>query len=400
MEIITYSVIGAGDRANKLAEFIRRNPTKARLVAVCDPNSVRLARLADEFEVDAENRFVNWEDMLQKERLSDAVIIATPDHLHYHPSMAALDKGYHILLEKPIAQTIEECRNIQQKANEKGLLVGVCHVMRYFPSYHRVKQIIQQSGIGEIISINHREPVGIDRMTHCFVRGIWNNAKRSNPMILAKACHDLDIIVWLTDDKARSISSFGSLRWFRSENAPLGSAQRCIDCSIEEQCRFSAVDLYLRRRDWLRHFDSDEPESIRQQLATTQYGKCIYHCSNNVVDNQVVSLLMERGTVVNISMDIFTNDTERTTHIMGTDGEIKATGTKFEYIYFKSGQIVIEDYSHLAGTDSFHSGSDIEVVADFTRAISTAEYDSMKTNINSSIESHRIAFEAEEKRTM
>lgn len=400
MEIVTYSVIGAGDRANKLTEFIRRSPTRARLVAVCDPNEVRLEKLADEFGVATENRFSDWTEMMQRERLSDAVIISTPDHLHYHPSMEALKRGYHILLEKPIAQTLQQCLDIQQLAHEKGLLVGVCHVMRYFPSYKRVKQIIKETGIGEIISINHREPVGIDRMTHCFVRGIWNNAEQSNPMVLAKTCHDLDILVWLTEDKAREVSSFGSLKWFRSENAPQGSAQRCIDCSIEYQCRFSAIDLYLRRGQWLRHFDSNNHEYIRQQLATSDYGLCVYHCQNNVVDNQMVLMLMKRGAIINMAMDIFTNDDQRTTHIMGTEGEIKATGTGFEYINFKSGKVLTEDYSHLSGSGSFHNGADIEIVADFTLSIATSEYDSMKTNIDSSIESHRIAFIAEEKRKL
>lgn len=389
--MVSIALIGAGDRALKYSEFIRRNPTQARMVAVAEPNEVRRNKIATLMGIDA--HYDSWEQMLREPRLCDAVIIATPDHLHYEPTMAALKKGYHVLLEKPIAQTIEQCNDICSLAKELNLIVGVCHVLRYFPSYMRVKELITKGSIGEIMSINHREPVGIERMTHAFVRGIWNSESRSNPMILAKACHDLDLIVWLTDDTCRSMNSYGSLRWFKSENAPAGSTDRCDSCPLECECPFSAVNLYIRRKKWLRHFDKTDEEYIKDQLSEGDYGRCVYRCDNTVVDNQVVSMLMNRGAIVNFSMDAFTTDSERTTHIMGSRGEIKACEHYFEHIDFKTRAVLREDFSHLSGENSFHSGADIAIVADFVNSI--ADRTTFVAHINSSIESHRIAFEAE-----
>lgn len=396
--MIRLAIIGAGDRAQKYAEFVRHNPQRAEVVAIAEPNKLRLQKMADEFGVSNENCFDDWQKLLAQPQLADAAIISTPDHLHYEPSIAALKRGYHLLLEKPIAQTIKECLEIARVATSCNRIVGVCHVLRYFPSYSKVKEIIADHRIGEIISINHREPVGIERMTHAFVRGEWNNIATSNPMILSKACHDLDLLVWLTDDHCRSLSSYGSLRWFKAENAPAGSSGRCVDCEVEESCIFSAVDLYLRRKKWLRHFDSTSDDYIRHQLETGKYGRCVYRCDNNVVDNQVVSMLMERGAVINFSMDAFTRDSERTTHIMGTRGEIKACENYFEHIDFLTRTVVRKDYSHLAGENSFHSGADIRIVENFVDAISTNNPARMIAHINSSVESHRIAFEAEAKR--
>lgn len=396
--MIHLAIIGAGDRTRKYLDYIRLITHRVQIVAIADPNEERLQQLAAELSLPSSALFSGWEQLLDAPLLIDAAIIATPDHLHYEPAIAALNRNLHLLIEKPIAQTLEQCLHIEQLAGEKGRRVGVCHVMRYFPAYVEMKKRISEGQLGTLININHREPIGIDRMTHAFVRGIWNREAESNPLILSKTCHDLDLISWLTNDTSRKLYSLGSLRWFRKENAPAGSALRCLDCSIEGECRFSSVDLYIRRKEWLRHFDRTDEVYLYEQLRTSPYGRCVFHCDNDVVDHQNLIMEMSKGTRVTFTIDPFTDDRERTTHIMGTAGEIKGAESHFVHIDFKSGCKEYVDFSHLGGPDSYHYGSDHFIVEDFIASIEDDR--PMTADLASCIESHRIAFRAEDGRKM
>lgn len=394
--MIQLAIIGAGDRTRKYLDYIRLIPHRVRVVAIADPNEMRLGQLASEFSLPSTACFASWEELLDAPISIDAAIIATPDHLHFAPAMAALQRNWHLLLEKPVAQSWEECSEIERLAHERERIVGVCHVMRYFPAYKALKEKIVSGQLGTLISINHREPIGIDRMTHAFVRGIWNKEANSNPLILSKTSHDLDLICWLTDARCGKVASFGSLRWFRKENAPAGSALRCLDCSIEKDCRFSAVDLYLRRREWLRHFDVTDEEGLRDELTHSRYGRCVYHCDNDVVDHQNVIMEFENGVRVTLTLDAFTLDKERTTHVMGTEGEIKCTETGFTHIDFKTGKEEIADFATAEGSGNYHYGSDHFLVEDFISAIEQNR--PMVANLTECLESHRIGFWAEKER--
>lgn len=395
--MISFAIIGAGDRARKLMEFARRNPARVTVTAVADPNAVHRNRMAQTFGIPDSRCFTDWKELLAQDKIADAMLIATPDRLHYEPAMRSLDKGYHLLLEKPIACTLEHCTDIAAKARDKGLLAGVCHVMRYFPSYCKGRELILGGAVGKVISINHREAVGIDRMLHSFVRGIWNNSDTSNPMILSKCCHDLDMLVWITGGHAQAVSSFGSLDWFKAENAPAGSTLRCIDCPIEKECRFSAVDIYLRRHKWLRHFDKTDDRSLTEMLHSSPYGLCAYRCGNNVVDHQVVSFKLQGGAVVNLAMDVFSNEEGRETHIMGSQGEIKIWEEEVEYTHFMKGTTRYQ-FDHLPLAGEYHYGADLLIVEDFVKALEGGNRASFAASIEDSIEGHRIAFEAEQAR--
>lgn len=343
---------------------------------------------------------------MDRGKMADAVFICTPDHLHYEPTMKALQLGYDVLLEKPIAQSWQECLDIVNKARELHRIVGVCHVLRYHPYFKKFREIVSGGKLGELISVNHVEAVGIERMTHAFVRGLWRRESETNPMILSKACHDLDLLVWLTEKKCKQVSSFGTLKWFRSENAPEGSTLRCTDgCRVERQCPYSALELYYRKRRWLRHFDlaagADADEVILRELQTGPYGRCVYHCDNDVVDHQVVSMLMEEEVTVNFSMDAFTRDSGRRTHFMFSGGEVYGDETTLTVRYFHSAcEDEIYDFSAYSGECSYHGGADQEIVRDFLRAVRLRRGDALLTNIESSLESHRIAFEIEVQRAL
>jgi predicted dehydrogenase len=372
---------------------MERIPSRVKLTAIAEPNTHRLNSLAERFGVAPEGLFADWCALLESDLPLDAVIVATPDHLHYLPSRMALERGLHLLLEKPIARTLAECEELARLADERGVVAGVCHVMRYFPAYVELRRRLREGQIGTLISINHREPIGIDRMTHAFVRGIWRREADSNPLILSKTSHDLDLLCWLVGQPCTRVASFGSLRWFRPENAPEGSTERCLDCPVEHTCRFSAVDLYLRRREWLRHFDATDDAGLRRELRTSPYGLCAFRAGNDVVDHQNVILEFADGVRASLTLDAFTADTSRTTHLMGSRGEIKCTEHELLFRDFQSGREERVDFTKLAGGHAYHYGSDNFLAEDFIAAIE--QHRPMVASLQDSVESHRIAFRAE-----
>ncbi|WP_227462032.1 Gfo/Idh/MocA family protein [Culturomica massiliensis] len=404
MQKVTIVAIGAGNRMNAYAEYIRMHPEEVELVAVVDPNEARRQHYATSFKLLPARCFASWEDFLSGPKVADAVFLCTPDHLHYRPAMMALEKGYHILLEKPIAQSWQQCLDIVQKARENNCIVGVCHVLRYHPYFRKIREVIDSGKLGEMITLNHQEEVGIERMTHAFVRGLWRREEETNPMILSKACHDLDLLVWLTGKKCREVSSFGSLKWFKESNAPAGSTARCTDgCLVEKTCPYSAIHLYYRQKRWLRHFDlpeeGDADEVILKELREGPYGRCVYRCDNDVVDHQVVSMRMENDVTVNFSMDAFTREGARKTHIMFSGGELSGNEKSLTIKYFQPGLTdEVYDFTDSSGECNYHGGADLYIVGDFIRSIREKNPDALLTNIETSLESHRIAFEIEKKR--
>ena len=398
--------IGAGNRTNKYLEYVKQHPDKVKLVGVVELNDIRRKHVAERFGLDESQCFADYRDFFQHPFDADAVMVCTPENMHFEPTMQAIGRGYHVLLEKPIAQTLEECMLIAEAARKHDVLVSVCHVLRYHPYFMKIKELVDSGELGHIISINHRTSVGVDRTAHGFVRGIWRKEAVSNPMLMSKCCHDIDFLLWLTKTPCRKLTSFGSLRWFKEKNAPEGSADRCLGCKVENRCPFSAIDLYRVRRDWIANFDVPEgktiDEVIEDQLRQGLYGRCVYRCDNDVVDHQIVSMEMESEVTVNFSMDIFTLKDNRETHISLTEGEIDGDETRLRVRRFRGAEETIYDFSDLAH-QPFHAGADLAIMADFIEAIQQDRKD-VVTSIDHSVESHRICFEAErsrkEKRTI
>lgn len=393
-------VIGAGNRANKYLEYARRYPDRLQPVAVVDVNDLRRHAFARDFGLPACRSYAHYDDFFADGVEADMVLISTPENVHFDPAVKAIDAGYHILLEKPIAQHLEECREIARRARERGVMVGVCHVLRYHPYFAKIREIVASGELGQVVSVNHTASVGLDRATHSYVRGIFRRERESNPILLAKCCHDIDFLLWLTEARCRKLSSFGSLRWFRAENAPKGSTPRCIDCPLEKECPYSAVDLYYNRRDWISNFDVPEgatlDEVILRQLRTGDYGRCVFRCDNDVVDHQIVSMEMENDVTISFSMDAFTLGDQRETHIRLTHGEIDGDERILRVRRFRGGEEQVYDFSGILGKP-FHAGADLNLVEDFVDTISRREH-RFRTSIGKSVESHRICFEAERSR--
>ncbi|HRG33622.1 MAG: Gfo/Idh/MocA family oxidoreductase [Saprospiraceae bacterium] len=404
---ITAITLGAGARGNTYGNYAIDFPEQIQIVGVAEPIQIRNDRYATKHKIQNENRFVTWEHVFEKPKFADAIIITTPDHLHFGPCMKALEMGYDVLLEKPMAQTEKECRAILAQVRKTKRIVAICHVLRYAPYFIKLKELIHSGAIGELISIQHFEPIEHIHMSHSFVRGNWHNSKETTPIILAKSCHDLDIMRWLIGKNSKHISAFGNLKWFTSKNAPEGSSNRCLDgCKVENSCPYSAKKIYYDKRSWTYVFDlplkkEEQGDAILEYLKTTNYGRCVYKMENNQPDHIVCSILFDDDITANFSMEAFTSYGGRRTRVMGSMGDIVGDMSKFVYTDFRTGKTMdwdtnqIDDgiYKHHG-----HGGGDYRLMNDWVAAISAQNENLLTSTIDASIESHIMGFAAEKSR--
>ncbi len=401
---LTAIVCGAGSRGNTYGGYSLKYPDELDIIGVAEPIKIRRERYSQKHDIPSENQFYTWEEFFDKPKMADVCIITTPDDLHYGPAMAALEKGYDLLLEKPIAQTWRECHDILKLQKEKKAIVAVCHVLRYSPYYRKVKEVLDQKRLGELVSVQHFEPIQYVHMAHSFVRGNWRKKEETNPIILAKSCHDMDMLRWWIGKKCEYVSSFGSLKWFKESNAPEGSTARCTDgCAIEATCPYSAKRIYFDERSWLYVFDLPEEKdkqgnAIMEYLKTGPYGRCVYRCDNNVADHQIVNMQFEDEITASFSMEAFTDYWGRRTRIMGTMGCIVGDEEDLYISDFKTKEVehwVTKEHVEIT---SGHGGGDYGLMADFLNAVDKQDENLLSSNLEASMESHLMAFQAEESR--
>ena len=326
------------------------------------------------------------------------------DKDHYKQAVRALQLGYDLLLEKPISPNIAECMEIWKEAKKNKRKVIVCHVLRYTNFFSEIKKILDSKELGKIVAIQHNENVGNYHIAHSFVRGNWRNSEESSPIIMQKSCHDMDILTWLVDSEAKRIASFGTLAHFKEENAPEGSTERCSTCSIGEDCHYNAYRAYLPvRGGWpatLLGSDQSE-EGIRKALETSPYGRCVYHCDNNVCDHQVTLIEFKNGVNASFVLSGFTNRMNRTLKIMCEQGEIRAEdeGCIIEVTKFNANAVEKTEKKIIRAelVGGAHGGGDVLLMEDFLAELENNSEDS-RTAIDRSIESHVMAFAAEEAR--
>ncbi len=404
---ITAITLGAGSRGNVYGNYGVQFPNELDIVGVAEPIPIRNERYAKKHNIPAQNRFTTWEHVFEQPKFADAIIISTPDNLHYAPCMKALEMGYDILLEKPIAPTEKECRDILALAKKTGRIVAVCHVLRYAPYFVKLKEMINSGAIGQLISVQHMEPIEHIHMSHSYVRGNWHNSKETTPIILAKSCHDLDILRWIIGKPCKSISAFGGLKWFKASNAPEGSTNRCADgCAVEASCPYSALKIYHRDRQRTYVFDLPEDKSthgdfILEHLKTTNYGRCVYKMENDQPDHYVTSMEFEDDITVNFSMEAFTSYHGRRTRIMGSMGDIVGDMDQLVHTDFLTKKVTkwhmnVEDVGDYK--NSGHGGGDWALVTDWIQAVKKQDANLLTSTIDASIESHIMGFMAEKSR--
>jgi hypothetical protein len=405
---ITCITLGAGSRGNVYGNYAVRYKDEMKIVGVAEPIAFRNDKYTKLHSIAEENRFPTWERVFDRPKFADAIIISMPDELHYEACMKALQMGYDVLLEKPIAPTEKQCRDILALAKKTGRIVAVCHVLRYAPYFVKMRELISKGAIGEIMSVQHFEPIEHTHMAHSYVRGIWHNSKQSSPIILGKSCHDLDIIKWVINKPSKRIAAMGDLKWFRKENAPEGSTARCTDgCKVERECPYSAIKEYYDRRGF-RNKVLDLPadktkhdEAIMTALKTTNWGRCVYRMDNDQPDHYVTTIQFEDNVTASFSMEAFTSYAGRRTRIMGSMGDMVGDMKELELTDFRTGKKTkfiphaeeVEEYKN-----SGHGGGDYLLTRDFVQAVSQQDASILTSTIDESIESHIMGFMAEESR--
>ena len=401
---VTVLVIGAGGRGTVYSRYATKFPKSMKVVGVADLNPYRRERMAKAHGIPKENIYGDFREALAREKFADAVVIATPDNLHYEPCMKALALGYDVLLEKPVAPTEKECRDILKQAHKYNRIVAVCHVLRYAPYFVALKDVLDSGVIGDLVSIQHMEPIQYAHMAHSYVRGNWPLAAKTTPIILAKSCHDLDILRWLIGKPCESIAAEGSLHLFKPENAPKDAPARCTDgCPHEAVCPYSAIDIYVRRKRHLHALDlkDTKPETILARLKETNYSRCVFRCENDQCDHYVAIMRFQDGVTASFTMDAFTPWGGRRTRIMGTKGFIEGDMKTFTFHDFRTGHKSVWDQkvSEIAEyKGSGHGGGDHALVRDFLRAVAAHDEKILSSTIDVSIESHVMGFMAEKSR--
>ena len=399
LKAVTAITLGAGARGNVYGDYALKYPDELDIVGVAEPVDIRRQRYMDKHQIEAKNTFLTWEDVFKVPKFADAILITTPDDLHYGPCMEALKMGYDILLEKPISPSEKECRDILELSEKTGRIVAVCHVLRYAPYFIKLREIIQSGVLGKVVSMQHFEPIEHIHTAHSYVRGNWHNSVQTTPIILAKSCHDLDIIKWMLGKNCTDIQAFGALSWFTRENAPAGSTNRCTDgCPHESQCPYSALKIYYRDRQRTYVFDLPEDpskhgEAILNYLKTTNYGRCVYQMENDQPDHYICNMLFEDEVTASFSMEAFTSYHGRRTRIMGSLGDIVGDMQQFVHTDFLTGE-----KTEWAQSSDGHGGGDWRLVADWIQAVSRQDASLLTSTIQASIESHIMGFSAEKSR--
>ncbi|MFE7215506.1 Gfo/Idh/MocA family protein [Streptomyces sp. NPDC057611] len=406
---LTIAVLGAGARGAAYAELAARRPREAKVVAVAEPQEQIRTAVAARHGIEADLCFDDWRALLHRPRLADAAIIAIQDAEHMEAAVALADLGYHLLLEKPMATSEEDCERIAESAHRNGTALSVAHVMRYTPYTVALKEVLSEGAIGDIVSMEHLEPIGYYHFAHSFVRGSWRREDASTFLLMSKSCHDLDWISYIVGQPVSRVASFGSRSHFRLEAAPEGSTDRCVTCPVESECAYSAKRVYLsglRNGGTKQYFTKVmsggqlTEEAVATALAEGPYGRCVYRSDNDVVDHQVVSLEFEGGATASFTLAAFTPLENRHTKIFGSRGQLTGDGRYIHVYDFLTERTTVIDTSRDGSSAAEgHAGGDEALFHHaFVDALHGGRPELIASGIEASLDSHRIVFAAERAR--
>ena len=409
---VTAIIVGAGHRSITYGDYSFEHPDDLKIVGIADPNEVRRKMTAERYGFSEEFCFESAEELAKVPRFADVIINGTMDHQHFETAVPLLEKGYDMLLEKPFSVSLEEMQKLLAVIRKNGNKVMICHVLRYSTFYRKIKEKLLEGALGDIINIQMSEHVSYHHLSTSYVRGKWANSDIcKTSMLLAKSCHDIDIMMWLMNEtQPETVSSHGGIFQFKEENAPEGAGTRCLlDCPHVDTCRYSAKTMYLGHPDrWECYVWAgleaikDQTYDIREESLRTDnpYGRCIYKCDNNVVDHQSVLVKFRNGATGTHNMIGVTAKSVRKIHIIGTKAELYGN---FEDNNFYIERIVTEapdgyerefyDTNTMGGMG--HGGGDPALTADFINFIRTGEQSISCTEIYNSIAGHLTVFLAD-----
>ncbi len=423
-EPIKVAVVGCGSRGRTYATYALENPTLLKVVAIAEPNDTRRLAMAADHRLDPDADLVVGDWRLWSDRqlaAFDAVIIATLDHLHEEPALHFASKGKHLLLEKPMAPTLEACERIAAAVESAGVMMAVCHVYRYTPYTGIIRDLIDNGTIGDLQTVQHLEPVGWWHYAHSFVRGNWRNEKESSFMLMSKSCHDMDWLDCIMGGPPDSVFSTGSLRHFTHRNKPANAADRCLECSLTDTCPYSAKSWYLnalKRGETGWPVDvitaTTTPEGVLSALQSGPYGRCVYASDNDVVDTQHVLGMYNDGRSFSFTMTAFTADGGRKSRLFGSKGLLEYDGVEpirsasrtdwkpatLRLLDFSSGQFSFIDIHPQTPASALtgHGFGDYYLMKNWTEALLSHNPSLLLSNAQASLQSHRTVFLAEQSR--
>ena len=405
-KIYTVAILGCGARGcETYGDLMAQKPDVYKIAALCDVNVKKLEKYGARYGVPEAERYDSMESFFAKKR-ADVVVIATQDGQHVGPCIRALELGYDVLLEKPITEYREECESILAAQKKYGGKVLVCHVLRYAPAFLKVAELIDKGTIGQLVAINATENVAFWHYAHSFVRGNWRNREVAAPMILAKCCHDLDLLQFYAKSKCESISSIGSLTFFKEENAPEGSAAYCLDCKYLADCPYSVKRLYIDNwrvnkpaNVWPHNVITPvvpvTEEALTEALKRGPYGRCVFRCDNDVVDHEFTQMTFANGVKASLTMMPLSAYGGRIMKFYGTYGEI-VLDEEEGFIDIKPFSIPKErvKISELSTNGYSHGGGDYYLIETLAEVLEGNAQGA--TALEHSIESHLMGICAEE----
>lgn len=393
-------VFGLGQRGTIYATFAHTYPDLFSLVAIIENDPKRVAFAKEHFP--GVPVYTDYHDFLAQRIPADILAVSTQDSQHREHAVAMMEAGYDLLLEKPIATDEEDCAAIYETSVRTGRKVIVCHVLRYTPFYSTVKRIIESGRLGEIVTIHASENIGYYHYAHSYIRGPWRNTALSSPIILAKCCHDMDIIRYLMNETCESIASFGSLYYFNRAHAPAGAAPYCSDCQVEN-CPFRAQEIYTSEEgDFFANYFTTKVhtrENVLGDLVHSPYDRCVFACDNDVADHQVTIMQFAGGKTATHTMSAFSKEIYRDIKIHGTKAELVGSMEKNEIEIRPYGQ----ETEHIkvdisAANVGGHMGGDFFMMNSLYRELNGEKGEGI-TYLDVSVESHMMSFGAEESRT-
>ena len=400
----TIVLVGAGNRGRGIfGQYALNNPHRAKFVGVVEPDADRRAEFAKAHAIPAAMQFTSVSDLFAKhpEKVADALIIATIENVRAEPIRLGMAAGYAVLCEKPLGLSASETVAVTDAAKEHGGLFMVCHQMRYTPLYRTLKRLVASGDYGRVVNIEHTENLDFEHMAHSYVRGFFNNDALT-PMILAKSCHDMDLLLYLTEKTPVRLASFGSLFHFKPENAPEGAPNFCLDgCPAANSCPYDVRRAYFRPDTdaaYLRQMGViRDRDHLLELLKTSRFGRCVYRCDNNVVDHQVCVIEFDGGVTASFTMAGHNGIERRRTRIQLTDAEIELDSSRktIEIRRFSTGEHEILTPPSGGGT---HGGGDRLIMENFVDAIMTGRAEFNLTSVAESLDSHLMAFAAEASR--
>lgn len=416
MKKIKIAVVGYGNRGQVYADYSLDEPQEVEVVAVVDPNPYKLDVAKERYGLTDNQVFLNYQGFVASGLDVDIVINATMDQVHYETAIEILSSKKNMLIEKPIVAKREELLEIQKLAKENGCAVFVCHVLRYSPFYKTIKEMLKGGEIGKIVSMEMNEHVWIPHYLTSYVRGKWGSeAECGSPILLAKCCHDMDLVAWLNGSKPQAVSCFGHRTHFTPANKPEGATEFCFDCPHKETCRYSAVDMYYKNDtmpflvwdSFDKAYADITPEEKEAFLKKDIYGKCAFTCGGDVMDRQNVLVDFADGSLATFTLSCGTSRPARYIHIVGTDGEIEGKLEEDKFVlrrYLKEVVSYTDEVIDLStkvvnnATYGGHSGGDYGIMHDIVRYFNGDNSSVSITWLDDSVESHLLVFAAEDSR--